>query len=34
MKIRYIEEIGPKRFHKYLKLFERGERGKIPIRKA
>ena len=34
MKIRYIKEIGPKRFHKYLKMFERKERERMPIRKT
>ena len=33
IKIRMIEEIVPKRFHKYLKIFEKKESKRIPIKR-
>ena len=34
IELRMVEEIVPRQFHKYLKVFEKKESEKIPMRKA
>ena len=34
IEIRTVEEIVPRRFHKYLKMFEKKKSERIPIRKT